>query len=82
MKLGVNVEKLIWLYSDKESKYDAHFKLLKESEIYKSIPIPPVVNLKDKDSDITKYYLTRLQEEYVGSIFIVDDREVFISKDN
>lgn len=76
------MDSIIWLYSDKESIYDAHFNLLKECELYKSIQVPPVVDLKDKGSETTKYYLTRLQEEYVGSIFIVDDKEVFISKDN
>ena len=78
----MKLEKIIWLYSDKKSKYDEHFRLLKECEMYKEIQVPYVVDLKDKDSETTKYYLTRLQEEYVGSIFIVDDKNVFISSEN
>jgi len=41
-----------------------------------------VVNLKAKESEVTQYYLERRQEEYVGTIVIMDEKKVFISKDN
>ncbi len=75
-------EKIRWLSSDKKSKSSDHFNLLIESGHYKEEPVPSVVNLKDKESEVTQYYLARLQEEYVGTIVIMDDQKVFISKDN
>ena len=75
-------EKIIWLSSDKKTKYSDHYNLLIESGLYKEEPVPPVVNLKDRDDEVTQYYLKRLQEEYVGVILIVDKEKIFISKDN
>ena len=74
--------KLIWINSNKKSKYFNQFKLLVESGMYIEEPVPPVVDLNDKESINTNYYLSRLKHEYDGIIFILDDKKVFISKDN
>lgn len=75
-------ERIIWLSSDKQTKYRDHYNLLIESGLYREEPVPPVVDLKNKESEVTQYYLTRLQERYVGTIVIKDAEKVFISKDN
>ena len=75
-------DEIVWLSSNKKSKYSDHYNLLIESGFYKSIPVPPNVILSDKDCELTQYYLMRLQEEYVGNIVILDEAQVFISKDN
>lgn len=74
--------KIVWLSSTKETKFSDHYYLMIESGIYKEEPIPPNVNLKDKDSEVTQYYLKRLQEEYVGIIIIVDEAKIYISNEN
>lgn len=74
--------KLVWLSSTKETKFSDNYKLLIESGMYKEEPVPPNVNLKDRDSEITQYYLKRLQEEYVGIIIIVDEAKIYISNEN
>ena len=75
-------EKIIWFSSGKKTKYSDHYNLLIESGLYREEPVPPVVDLKDKESEVIRYYLTRLQERYVGTIVIKDMEKVFISKDN
>lgn len=75
-------DEIVWLSSNKKSKYSDHYNLLIESGFYKSISVPPNVILSDKDCELTQYYLMRLQEEYVGNIVILDEAQVFISKDN
>ena len=74
--------KLVWLSSTKETKFSDNYKLLIESGMYKEEPVPPNVNLKDRDSEITQYYLKRVQEEYVGIIIIVDEAKIYISNEN
>lgn len=76
------MEKIVWLNSDRKSEYDDHYKLLIESGMYVEEPVPPVVDLNNKDSEVTRYYLLKLKEEYKGVIIIVDNKQVFISKDN
>lgn len=78
----MELNKVVWLSSTKETKLSEQYYLLIESGMYREDPIPPNVNLKDKDSEITQYYLKRLQEEYVGIIIILDEEKVFISNDN
>ena len=73
---------IYFLDSTKPIKETEHFRLLIESGLYKEEPVPPNVNLKDKDCELTQYYLKRLQEEYVGDIVIIDSEKVFISNDN
>lgn len=74
--------KIVWLDKDSRTPYSEHYKLLIESGLYKEEPVPPNVNLKDRDCELTQYYLKRLQEEYVGDIVIMDSEKVFISNDN
>ena len=76
------MDKIVWLSSDEKSKYDDHYNLLIDSGMYVEEPVPPVVDLNNKDSEVTRYYLQRLKEEYKGAIIIVDNKQVFISKDN
>lgn len=75
-------KRITWLSSDKKTKYSDHYNLLIESGLYREEPVPPVVDLKDKESEVTQYYLARLQEEYVGTVVIMDMHKVFVSKDN
>ena len=75
-------KRITWLSSYKKTKYSDHYNLLIESGLYREEPVPPVVDLKDKKSEVTQYYLARLQERYVGTIVIKDAEKVFISKDN
>lgn len=70
------------LYSKKSPKaYEELQEYISEGD-YREIPIPPTVNLKNKKSETTQYYLQRLREEYTDDIYIVDNEKVFISKNN
>lgn len=76
------MEKIVWLDSDKKTEFDDHYRLLIDSGMYVEEPVPPVVDLNDKESEVTRYYLLKLKEEYKGIIIIKDNKQVFISKDN
>ena len=42
-------ERIVWLSSDKKTQYSDHYNLLIESGLYREEPVPPVVDLKDKE---------------------------------
>ena len=50
-------KRIIWLGADKKTKYSDHYNLLIESGMYREEPVPHVVNLKDKESEVTQVYL-------------------------
>ena len=73
---------IYFLDSTKPTKETEHFRLLIESGLYKEILVPPNVDLKDTNSELTQYYFMRLKEEYRGTIVIQNKEKVFILSSN